>query len=102
MKSGQGCPRGRAGRGYGLSETALALATSIAAIDEAKYCCAGIQNHRFINISTEASALFHSRATIMMEIWKQQATCLAHVNHPINFQMSGAGRATRWAGRERC
>ncbi|KAK4809718.1 hypothetical protein QYF61_006548 [Mycteria americana] len=39
---------------------------------------------------------------IIMEIWKQQATHLAHVNHPINFRTSGAGRAAHWAGCERC
>ena len=45
----------------------------------------GFTNHHFINIFTKASDLFRSRATIIMEIWKQKATRLSHVNHPINF-----------------
>lgn len=73
-----------------------------AAIDEAKRCRAGIQNHHVINISTKASNLFRPRAMIVMEIWKEQATRLAHGNHPINFRMSGAGRAARRTGWERC
>ena len=102
MKPGRGCPHGCFGRGYILSEVSLPSPISSAAIDEAKHCRAGIQNHHFINISTEASDLFRSRAMIIMEIWKRQATRLAHVNHPVNFRMSGAGRAARRAGCERC
>lgn len=102
MKSGHGHPDGCVGTGYLLPETSLAMPIRNAAIDEAKRCRAGIQNHHFINISTKASNLFRPRAMIVMEIWKQQATRLAHGNHPINFRMSGAGRAARRTGWERC
>lgn len=97
-KSGRGCPRGRAGRGYIPSETSLALPITDAAIDETKHCRAGIQNHHFINIPTKASDLFRSRAMIIMAIWKRRATRLARVNQPIHFGASGAGRAARRAG----
>lgn len=98
MKSGRGCPRGRAGRGYIPSETSLALPIADAAIAETKYCRAGIQNHHFINIPTKASDLFRSRAMIIMAIWKRRATRLARVNQPIHFGASGAGRAACRAG----
>lgn len=93
---------GCVGRVYIPSETPLASPISDAAIDETQYCHAEIQTHHFTNISTKASHLFHSRAMIMVEIWKQHAAGLAHANHPLDFQRSGAGRVMCWAGCHQC